>query len=399
MTAQVAVLTPSGAAMASDGAATVGASRAYAGAEKLAILSERARVAAMTYGEASFLGIPWSTYFANFRNEDVPLSDVHHCATRFFALVRSKITPEEQRAWISRHLIGRVYRYQHDRVVTCLHERSWRQGRVVKRVLAESLEEWSARNFCVWFDEDSVARVRAEHHQELVDCARRVFTDVSIDDSSTFSLLVEIGAQSLVREGPQASGVVFVGFGSDRDLPSALDVAVKGVALDTPLIWVKSDQEVQDGWPRVCAYAQDSGAQAFLLGADPAYREFVFELVDRLLAGIADSLLRELGGRARARERLASLLDSLRDDLPSELHQGLQHYEHNNFWLPMHSALAGMSPVALAEVAYSLVSLTWLRQRVGLESPTVGGRIDSLSLSKSMGVRWHGPPGADSERL
>ena len=71
MTAEIAVLNGVGVALAADSAVTVSreANKIYLSADKLFQLSLNAPVAAMVYGNATLLGVPWETIVKCYRTQ------------------------------------------------------------------------------------------------------------------------------------------------------------------------------------------------------------------------------------------------------------------------------------------------------------------------------------------
>jgi hypothetical protein len=131
----------------------------------------------------------------------------------------------------------------------------------------------------------------------------------------------------------------------------------------------------------------------FVEGIDPNYKEYFDEYLNNLFNGYPDIVVQCLSNLkihltdAQNREIVKSL-KKLGDHFVNEFSENMANYRSEMHIDPLISSVSVLPKEELAILAESLVNLTALKQKMSMDSETVGGSIDVAVISKGDGFVW-----------
>jgi hypothetical protein len=390
VTAQVAILTSSCAVLAADSAVTVSSRRGqkvYTGVEKIHPLSDTEPAAALVYGLASLLDVPWATLLSEFRHQygNATYASMDAVSEQLIAFLQERLadrmqsTGNELRAARVRSLFAYIREEAREGYLASATESGGLDPDVTAEKLFEGITEYLktvvTKERAAWQEADRVAgltatsekRLHRDHRAFVGDIRKEVFAGIAIP-SATARALNDLALLTLTRQvpydvsSPNQGGLVVVGFPESEFWPRFVEFDFDGLGLNGLRYWRVSDGGC-DG-PRsafVRAFAQMDGVQTIMNGVHPDLLTLVCaRLMEENVA--EDQIERALDAASErwSKARTTPILDTL-DVMP---------------------------PPDLCEVAESLVAITALWQRMLGTLETVGGTISVGVLSPGEPLRW-----------
>ncbi|MBB4661532.1 hypothetical protein [Conexibacter arvalis] len=384
MTAQVAIMTSACAVLAADSAVTISGpagQKVYTGVEKIHPLSDNEPTAALVYGLATLIDVPWGTLLSEYRHkfggdahEDI-VKQAEHLLSFLDARLAERIAtagPELRRA----RTAGLVTTLLHEAQDRFMQESMEAESdEPVPAGVAEQLREivaierraWRASERLPGLDAAAESALHRRHRRLIADVRRDVLSDVPVD-ASTSRAIEDVALLSLTRRtpndvgSPTAGGLVLVSFPDGAFWPRYVEFTFDGVGIPGLRYW-----EIATGGchgPRnalVKAFAQADGVSTMMNGVHPA-----------LLASFYDRL-----------ESVGLDADKIDEALGDARRRWLEQRT-----LPILDTLDVMPPPDLCEIAESLVSITALWQRMRGTLETVGGTISVAVLAPGGPLRW-----------
>lgn len=176
------------------------------------------------------------------------------------------------------------------------------------------------------------------------------------------------------------TGLVFAGFGDGDLFPSLQNVEIDGLYFGAFRI-LKSefiDIDRRGDTSAVVPFALTEMPQRFIQGIDSVFegqvKDAATALVDKILEDMPSP--HDAGRKAKLRDAATKsfqrTLDGFKQRAEAELNSVVDH----------------LSKKELAEVAHSLVELTWRKRRYSNGVETVGGPIDVAILTRNEGFIW-----------
>lgn len=184
------------------------------------------------------------------------------------------------------------------------------------------------------------------------------------------------------------SGLVTAGFGEKDIFPQLVSFRIGpvfgGIIRAVPERQVK----ISSAQPSAIEpFAQSDVIKTFWEGIDPfmasAAVESMAGVVDDAVRVIMEALLPEAN-----QPEVSKWLSDSRPDILSELTSRLQNVAQTRNRQPMLDAVSTLSKEDLADMAESLVSLTYLKRRASFSSESVGGPVDVAVITKGEGLIW-----------
>lgn len=393
MTAQAVILTSSSVVLAADSAVTIGGSsgeRVYNGVEKVHALSDRDPIAALVYGSATIVGVPWATLLHLFKaSVDISALPADQVTLQLAAFVQGQLAEHlkdsERLEQLKASRADIVLRAATDFAASLVEEslgaedppRSLNELDASERIerILEQANEVVSLELARWREEDDVVipgappadALRDEHRGWALALASDMYegTDASEDlIANSAELILESFTRTVPAtvSSPWFGGVVVAGFGAGELWPGFLELRFDGVGLEGVRLWggVSTTLTPGDG-AIVQTFAQNAGAQTLMGGAHPTLLNMFGN--EMLRAGLDSDAVDEVMERvfeAWFQEHTTSVLDTL-DLLPTP---------------------------ALCEIAESFVALTALEHRLKGSLETVGGTISVGVLTPGDPLRW-----------
>ncbi len=407
MTAEIAVLNASGAALAADSAVTVsrGAGKIYQSADKMFQLSLNAPVGIMVYGNASLLGAPWETvikcYRAELSEKVFPkLEDYGQDFLRFLRTARGMFPKGLQETHV-RSAVDSFLNHVRERfkesVEASYHEDKRLTPAGVKRMFANLVadelrqsRQWRALNEMT---PKRIANLRSNYARAIGEIRKRVFEKLPMSQYTArriIDLVVEVLTRQRLTQSGLGAGVVIAGFGKTEHFPQLVSFQVLGIAGDLPLYFVDNRASIQNSQEAVVVpLAQHEMVLTFMEGIDPDLQNHIEKSMGELLHQMATIILDKLKtDYPKSRSRFGKQMLRAIDKLLPYLYNEWRTFRRRQYTDPVMNTTASLPKDELAAMAEALVNLTRFKRRISNEPETVGGPIDVAVITKGDGFIW-----------
>lgn len=402
MTAVIGILNKNGMTMAADSAVTVtggNSKKIYNTANKIFTLSKFHPVGIMIYSSSSFMETPWEIIIKLYRKElkEKCFDKVEHYKDDFIRFLRENdffTNPEGQ--------ISKLKVFAH-----------WHLNGVKERAINEVDGNKSEEEILV----DLNAFIRSDLEQTLStytdgDDILSDFVNYTLEQFLQYSQDSISEVISLVFEGIQINGdirpiigelywryfrslnfigretgLVFGGFGEKQIYPSISAVKISEV-IDNRLRCKPdlSDEITDNNNGSILPYAQTDVINMFIKGIDPDIEATYVSVIEKTLEKYNTAIADIIGANNQ------DLSDAIRNNdntlMIQELIQEINNIKQNTQISPTVGTVAILSKEDLAEMAESLIYLTYLKRRISSSEESVGGPIDVAIITKGDGFIW-----------
>jgi hypothetical protein len=166
----------------------------------------------------------------------------------------------------------------------------------------------------------------------------------------------------------------FVGFGGDDYFAKSVRVHLRGRygGLTRAVVEVAFGADNSTTSGSIATFAQAEAVHGFLRGAH-------FSLIEEAVDHVWDEVYQLVDGDDDVK---------IANDIAEGLREKIAQIQQERFISPMLDTIGGMSLIALAELAESLVGMQATFSAAGSGPATVGGFIETLVISRATGVRW-----------
>lgn len=404
MTTEVAVMNKLGVALAADSAATVitrGTVKIY-NTSKLFSLSKHEPIAAMIYGNAEFMGLPWETVIKLFsqRLGTACFETVHDYASEFVKFIENQpgiVSEAMQRGYMKSAFESYLDMISEDidnLVKEKLDTKETVDTPLLRRLIGEILRHHKSE----LHKEADLSDFPKEDDVNILDQYQREFEDaldVSFEklplNTSHKKILQEMFVlffhKLVVHNG--ISGVVIAGFGKTENYPVLINLTVDGM-VSNHLRYTRVERKITPTMgAAIVPFAQMDMISMFVEGIDPRLEEILnysltelftkypqrlFELISQHVEKDISSLTQEVAQQAQ--------------NIGQEFIKTFTDYRRANFVRDIIESVRVLPLEELSGLAESLVSLTSLRRRMSQDYETVGGPVDVVVLSKGDGLVW-----------
>jgi len=409
MTAIVGILNKQAVALAADSAVTITGSngrKIFNKANKVFALSKHHPVGVMIYNSASFMDTPWETIIKIYRKQlgekCFPLLKDYE--KDFIAFLRSKnfyTTPEFQLLYLenfTKEIIETIFK----NVVAQISESVDLTSNEGKYKLTEFLEKevdqfkhsWANNsNYCNDFENYDFKMFNEYSSQIFEKNFLQLFTryDVLILDALKWKfkeLIFEVLKSK--QELSNFTGLVFTGFGDDEIYPQLLPINISLVFNDRLRYFLDESKGASisnfNSSAAVCPFAQTDVINTILQGVDPSLNNVYLSNFGLIFKRYNEEISKLV---SNSDPKLAEVMRNL--DLNTIIHDF--NNENNkiklqNYISPLLNAVSNLSKEDLAEMAESLIYLTYLKRRITFAEESVGGPVDVAIISKGDGFVW-----------
>lgn len=410
MTAEVAVMNAQAIALAADSAVTLDSSfrsssggRAFSTADKIFGITPRDPIAAMVYGSASFMGLPWETVLKAYRRSlgKLTLATVADYARDFATFLERNTAlfpPDDRLRQVRKEVRSRLLRIRDFMELTL--DQALQHKRSVSREWVERALAGSVRYFYELYEKASPVRgltateankLVARHRDSILKIQEHVFQGLPISSACRWQLdqlhvwfLTRFPLQPVCHVGHH-SGVVFAGFGAGEYFPVVAEMHLDGI-VDNTLRHVlgKTNAISRLNPSAVIPFGQEDMVQTFMEGINPIVRDHHTRELREFSRGLIEILLAAAGGRRR---RNVGKIRRVAEEALTKQLAALGKWRDREETKPSLYIIQSLPKEELATLAESLVSLTSLKRRVMMDS-TVGGPIDVCVISKHDGCVW-----------
>lgn len=408
MSAIVAVLNKQAVTLAADSAVTIGHSnrtKIFNRANKLFTLSKFNPIGIMVYNSASFMQTPLETIIKIYRENlsDKSFKTLREYQEDFIVFLRSKsfyADDESQKLELyqfcnsvlikfidevtakNKHLIDSRSPEKDTLLISNLVEmaRLYSEEMISLGIFYDDFKDYEYNDF-ILFSKDIIDNILPN----LITNYGYILTDEQMVVIYNFLFNYLRSKERLTNY----SGLVFVGFGEDEIYPNLIPVYIS-LSIQNRLRYYIDDDNI------IAISNKNSGCVMPFAQQD---------VMDTILKGIDDNLsgsyLRNfITSLNNQKEQIASMLDLINPEIAEEVRKlpnepySKEFFENNNQSIrtdyidPMLTAVSQLSKEDLAEMAESLIYLTYLKRRITFADESVGGAVDVAIISKGDGFVW-----------
>ncbi|MEC5165636.1 hypothetical protein RCH18_001367 [Flavobacterium sp. PL11] len=408
MTAIVGILNKQAVAMAADSAVTIGGSngkKIFNKANKVFALSKCHPVGIMIYNAASFMGTPWETIIKVYRKQlkDKSFNTLNEYQVDFLAFLKSKkyYTDDTiQSDFLKLFTLDIVNLIINDAIAinNSITLNPTAENRVV---FLENLEvkvdnlmnNWIIQtNFCPEFEDYTFENFEAYSNDIFNEINENRFIQNEIIVSDELFLKIKKTVFYLLRAKENFNsftGLIFTGFGEDEIYPSLIPVFISMV-IDNRLHYFIDDNQIakisNDNSGSINPFAQTDVINTILTGIDPSLNTIYLNNFEELLKKYNQTILAAIGDTNPLLTEQISNLDI--NAIVGEFNSLNQQIKRENYIVPLMDAVSNLDKEDLAEMAESLIYLTYLKRRITFAEESVGGPVDVAIISKGDGFVW-----------
>lgn len=405
MTVVIGILNKRGVAIAADSAVTIGNGRhhkIFNDAEKLFELSKSHPVGILFYNSANFMMTPWEPIVKSYRNrlesKDFEklgeyVDDFLNYLTSQFEVLADADTQEKFAKFFTRNIIDSVITDTQNKFGQLTkHEKPDDYEQYLRNVLDSHIPDNIDPKSCAIGFEDYTFEQFSIDYLALVKSTYSEYCNLN-----KFKFKPEVEERfikliyfCLVSAGyfESYTGLVFAGFGSTEIYPSLIAVEISGVFSNRLKLWPKDITTISNNGltAAIKPYGQTDVIDTILNGVHPFLEDLFINTADMFISSYHKKTMElfKNNGIDLPDEFLNLETKSLAGTYP----EILKRIKREKFIAPLMSTIDYLSKQDLAEMAESLIYLTYLKRRITNDEESVGGPVDVAVLSKGDGFIW-----------
>ncbi|MEP2772806.1 MAG: hypothetical protein ABJH05_11695 [Fulvivirga sp.] len=407
MTAIIGVLNRSAVAIAADSAVSIdsgGKFKAYNHANKIFNLSSNHAIAILIYNSASLLGIPWETIIKSYRKKEKSFNSVKAYRADFINFVKSfekkyhkdgSFNTLNQIAWgvidVAEKEYMRQLEYEEEKLNELPSDKIIiAQNDIFKQVIKSNIK--AAKNLPSIQIKESIVKNEINSNKTDIDNLFEKFCihhqlETKQHIEAFYKLIYMAAVKEVFLESH--TGLAFCGFGDDEIFPSCYRATIGG--------FVGEIRYSVDNYPAIIEnsntssivpLAQTDIMSTFIEGIDPSSKENLPNIIREALAKFKDVVVKSIDNSSENEKKLGNVLEKSIDDIVQILSEDLEKIRRDSHVQPMLDTISFLSKEDLAELAESLINLTYLKRRVTFDEESVGGPVDVAVITKGDGFIW-----------
>ena len=403
MTAIVGTINRRGVAFAADSATTHTVSSKHKitnHANKIFELSRRHPVGICICGNLDFLGMPWEDIFKMFRKKigETSCKNLSEYPSIFFEFVKTHVMSHlvDDQITNLRVIINGFFEEIID---------------ISKKELEKDGKELSEENLFCKMQE------KFEFFDNLYSSADRAndYTDYTIDNFSDYaeSIVKEILKEPLKSKlCPKKflgqfikalyniivstihvylvnTEIIFWGYGEDDLFPSYYSFVISA-AFDGRIKYTNKSGYAVSNKDNACVepFAQTDVANTVIRGIDDDLRKKFYESYKASITVLRNEIISQLDSAGAPEVLKKALLNIDLENYTNLYAQGMDLYIQENYIAKLVNTVSYLSKEDLADMAESLVRMTYLKRRITSEEESVGGPVDVAVITKGDGFVW-----------
>ena len=409
MTAVIGIINKSAAAIAADSAVTVNGPRGpkiFNNANKIFQLSKKHPVGLMIYNNGEFLGTPWEVVIKQYRQQldgtSFPtLSEYKDDFVRYLHTKNFFSDSVQQKRMLYymicdflKHIFKEVTTEQAALIQTQPPDIGLQLADCVRTKISDVLLNYeSITDFSPEMVDFTEPDFDAFGFTGLSNAVNYVFNQNGIpvafvDIQSNLKKLTYFILKSK-KYFNFFSGLVFSGFGDDEYFPSLISINVS-IAINNRLRYYQDDMGTiavsHQNQSAIRPFAQKDVIDTVLSGIDPRLANLYFHQFDSFIRKNNETIAQHI---ETSRPDLAAIVRSIDSNpLTIELQRLINAERKKHYIDPLLGAIGTLSKEDLAEMAESLINLTYLKRRFTFAEESVGGPVDVAIITKGDGFIW-----------
>lgn len=405
MTAEIAILNKSAVAMAADSAVTFGP-KIYNSVNKLFSLSKYEPVGIMIYNNAQLMEVPIEIIIKQFREHlgKESKDSLLDYADEFICFIENCDIFDEKVEWdaydlaIKRHFsdISSIIQHAMNQYFKSRPLDELKNSEAIKIVeeeIGKIHSNWVKVDFRDGFEEPNVDEF-IERFQELFESnIDSCFHDFTKERSEIKRKLFEICSFLFLKKefANNYSGIVIAGYGKNDLYPKITSYQVS-FSIDRNLKYThRKHKQISTLKPAsIFPFAQSQISDLFIYNIHPALADFQRGYLSKI-----PSKINEILDEAIKKTDFGDEVIEIKDEINQQVQELFTIFDHNFIQYqrdvhvnPLYQAVSVLPKDELATLAESLVNLTSFKQKMSMDSETVGGPIDVAVISKGDGFIW-----------
>jgi len=402
MTAVIGILNKNGMTMAADSAVTVtggNQKKIYNTSNKIFTLSKHHPIGIMVYSSSTFMTTPWEIIIKLYRKElaDNAFETVEDYKNNFIEFLREKdfFTSEETQKFNLENFTYWNLKSIKDRIINNLSDDKSQEELVIefKEKILEDLNLNirsfdGATNILNDFKEYTIEEFKAYAEEIIKKVITVIFEGIELNDEIINSMieLYYLHLRTTNFIGLE-TGLVFGGFGESEIYPSLVSIKIAEV-FDNRLRYYDdlSDKITDRNNGSIMPFAQTDVINMFIKGIDPEIDSTYLSVFEKTIGKFNKTIIDIL---EEEQPELAAKIKGIDlNTLTNEFEEELIKIKREKQIIPTVDTVAILSKEDLAEMAESLIYLTYLKRRISSSEESVGGPIDVAIISKGDGFIW-----------
>lgn len=420
MTAVIGVLNKTAVAVAADSAVTIGQNQKILNtANKLFTLSKYHPVGIVIYNSAAFVSIPWEVLIKEYRRQrgTVPQDKLEGYAIDFVHYVKESVglISEPAQKEVVCAAASKLFRLLNQEVRAQigtklkelpLEERTSEKvdalaGVLLPQAVTAKAVQYDGNNAAALEDQElqdySLADFLAFYGEHLARTWQQELGSFPASDpvrEEAFGLLHRyFKTQNFELSSSVWSGIGIIGYGDKEIYPGCHMLHIAEVIGGRVRVKKEESESCQINdveSSAILPFAQRDVMEGFLSGVRPNLAAVYDNTFSQLLGGVnieLASFMKTLAAQLPSGTQLPPLQLNVQQ-LVGNFAQSINSVQNEKIIQPMLESVQGLSKDDLAEMAESLIHLTYLHRRINSEPESVGGPIDVAVISKGDGFIW-----------
>ena len=388
--------------MAADSAVTVtggNQKKIYNTANKIFTLSKHHPIGIMVYSSSTFMTTPWEIIIKLYRKQlgEDSFETVTDYKNNFLDFLREKdfFTSEDTQKFMLENFTYWNLTSLKDRIIKNLSDDKSEEDLTIEfqenilEDLNNNIKSFDgATNILNDFKEYTIGQFKAYAEDIIKKVISEIFDGIKLTESIK-NAIIELYFLHLRTPNfiGLETGLVFGGYGENEIYPSIVSIKIAEV-FDNRLRYYDdlSDKITDRNNGSIMPFAQTDVINMFIKGIDPDIDLTYITVFEKLISKYNDTIVEIL------KENQPELADKIKGidlkPLKDEFNDELLKIKREKQIIPTVDTVAILSKEDLAEMAESLIYLTYLKRRISSSEESVGGPIDVAIISKGDGFIW-----------
>ncbi|MBN2105375.1 hypothetical protein JW835_15155 [bacterium] len=408
MTAEIAIMNKTAVALAADSAVTIADKenqKIYNTVNKLFALSKYDPVGIMVYGSADIMGVPWETIIKMYRNHiaNNNYSTLEEYAKSFITFLDNKnpLFPNDVQDNYFTGTVSNYFSWIHKEINDNVKVITDEDGEISVDNIKKIVNNTINKHYQIWNNCESLAHLKNSFNQNLLkkhaifieNCIKNVFQELPLTAKNKQQLKnLSVYLFSKNRFPKVHSGIVIAGFGTN-DIYPAINAFMIEAVINDRLKYIKNDNKCDRinfrNNATIIPFAQSENVHTFIEGMDPNCKKLFFSYLEELFDKYPSEIVNSIEQiNEKEKKKIIDKLNDINKKILKTFIDTVQQYISETNIKPIINAVAFLPKDELASMAESLVNLTSFKQRISMDSETVGGPIDVAVISKGDGFIW-----------
>ncbi|MCD6116345.1 hypothetical protein J7K93_04975 [bacterium] len=408
MSAEIAIMNRSAVALAADSAVTINRKenvKIYNTVNKLFTLSKYHPVGIMVYGSADLMGVPWESIIKIYRNNllEKSFSTLEEYAQDFMNYLDkdNKLFPEEiQDNYFKSAILNyfSIIKRDIDKKVKDITD----QKGTISTISIENITKDTIReHFMMWEKAERLSHLPKSFPNKIIvkfdkfinESISKVFQKLPVFSKSTEDLKAICGNLFFKDKFPQSlAGIVIAGFGDEETFPALSSFKIEAVINNRLKYKFQKDESFRINFEyraAVIPFAQRQNVYTFVEGIDPNCKQIIFSYIEELLKNYPSNIIENIMFNSMVEKKtMLDKMNNVSKEIFQDFMDNINKYIKTANINPILNAVEFLPKDELSSMAEALVSLTSFKQKISMDSETVGGPIDVAVISKGDGFVW-----------